>query len=61
MEIPNSCAVTITDWLAAFVLGNYPEFYLKSNCLLLFPLEAADADGHFVDITGCKNTNQGTF
>ena len=31
MEIPNSCAVTITDWLAAFVLGNYPEFYLKSN------------------------------
>lgn len=62
MEIPNSCAVTITDLLAAFVLGNCPEFYLKSNLpSSSFPLEAADADGHFVDITGCQNTNHSTF
>ena len=42
VEIPNSCAVTLTDLLAAFVLGNYPEFYLKSNCLpLLFPTRSS--------------------
>ena len=29
--------------------------------LFFFPLEAADADGHFLDITGCKNTNHDTL
>ena len=42
-------------------LSFFPSLFLLLAFLFFFPLEAADADGHFVDITGCKNTNQGTF
>ena len=46
-------------WLATFILGNYLEFRLKSNCpsLVFFSPEAEHTNGIFIHMMGFEHNN----